>query len=55
MAWYSTVGLLIGGFLAAADQGLRLFLAAEVVNVLLIVLLVLMTRGLHQDGLADTL
>ena len=52
MAWYSTVGLLIGGFLAAADQGLRLFLAAEVVNVLLIVLLVLMTRGLHQDGLA---
>ena len=55
MAWYSTVGLLIGGLLAAADQGLRLFLAAEVVNVLLIVLLVLMTRGLHQDGLADTL
>ena len=55
MAWYSTVGLMIGGFLAAADQGLRLFLAAEVVNVLLIVLLVLMTRGLHQDGLADTL
>jgi adenosylcobinamide-GDP ribazoletransferase len=55
MAWYSTVGLLIGGFLAAADIALRLFLAAEVVNVLLIVLLVLLTRGLHQDGLADTL
>ena len=55
MAWYSTVGLLIGGLLAAADQGLRLFLTAEVVNVLLIILLVLLTRGLHQDGLADTL
>jgi len=55
MAWYSTVGLLIGGLLATADLGLRLFLTAEVVNVLLIVLLVLMTRGLHQDGLADTI
>ena len=55
MAWYSTVGLMIGGLLALADGGLRYFLAAEVVNVLLIVLLVLLTRGLHQDGLADTL
>lgn len=55
MAWYSTIGLMIGGLLALADSGLRWFLAAEVVNVLLIVLLVIMTRGLHQDGLADTL
>jgi Cobalamin-5-phosphate synthase len=55
MAWYSTIGLMLGGFLALADSGLRWFLAAEVVNVLLIVLLVLLTRGLHQDGLADTL
>ena len=55
MAWYSTIGLMIGGLLALADSGLRLFLTAEVVNVLLIVLLVLLTRGLHQDGLADTL
>jgi adenosylcobinamide-GDP ribazoletransferase len=55
MAWYSTVGLMIGGLLALADKGLRWFLAAEVVNGLLILLLVLLTRGLHQDGLADTL
>lgn len=55
MAWYSTVGLMIGGLLALADIGLRYVLAPEVVNVLLIVLLVLLTRGLHQDGLADTL
>ena len=54
MAWYSTVGLLIGGLLALADVGLRAWVAAEVDNVLLIVLLVLLTRGLHQDGLADT-
>ncbi|ULA58144.1 MAG: Adenosylcobinamide-GDP ribazoletransferase [Nitrospira sp.] len=54
MAWYSTVGLLIGGLVALADVGLRSWLAAEVGNALLIVLLVLLTRGLHQDGLADT-
>ncbi|MBS0172141.1 MAG: adenosylcobinamide-GDP ribazoletransferase [Nitrospira sp.] len=54
MAWYSTVGLLIGGLLALVDQTLRWWMASEVVSVLLIVLLVLLTRGLHQDGLADT-
>lgn len=54
MAWYSTVGLMIGGLLAFVDQVLRWWMAAEVVSVLVIVLLVLLTRGLHQDGLADT-
>lgn len=54
MAWYSTVGLLIGGLMAMADLGLRAWMAAEVGNALLILLLVLLTRGLHQDGLADT-
>lgn len=54
MAWYSTVGLLIGGLVALADVGLRAWVAAEVGNALLIVLLVLLTRGLHQDGLVDT-
>jgi adenosylcobinamide-GDP ribazoletransferase len=55
MAWYSTVGLLLGGLLAVADLVLPLVFDASVVNVLLIILLVLVTRGLHQDGLADTL
>lgn len=55
MAWYPVVGLLIGGGLIAADFGLTAMLPPAVVNVLLIVLLVLLTRGLHQDGLADTL
>lgn len=55
MAWYPVVGILIGGGLVLADKVLTSIFAAEVVNVLLIVLLVLLTRGLHQDGLADTL
>lgn len=55
MMWYPAIGLLLGGCLAIADLALATLLAPEVVNVLLIVLLVLLTRGLHQDGLADTL
>ncbi|CUS39031.1 adenosylcobinamide-GDP ribazoletransferase [Candidatus Nitrospira nitrificans] len=55
MAWYPVVGLLIGGGLSAVDFGLTTMFSTVVVNVLLIVLLVLFTRGLHQDGLADTL
>lgn len=55
MAWYSTVGLLIGGTLVLADGVLTKLFTSEVVNVLLIVLLIAFTRGLHQDGLADTL
>ena len=55
MACYPVVGLLIGGGLVLADRLLANIFAAEVMNALLIVLLVLLTRGLHQDGLADTL
>ncbi len=55
MAWYSTIGLLIGGALVLADLVLAKLFAPEVVNALLIVMLVMLTRGLHQDGLADTL
>ncbi|MDH4235862.1 MAG: adenosylcobinamide-GDP ribazoletransferase [Nitrospira sp.] len=55
MAWYPVVGILIGSGLIAADLALGAVFAPEVVNALLIVLLVIVTRGLHQDGLADTL
>ncbi len=55
MAWYPVVGLLIGGGLVLADMGLSRVFIPAVGNVLLMVLLVLLTRGLHQDGLADTL
>jgi adenosylcobinamide-GDP ribazoletransferase len=34
---------------------LDIVFATEVVNALVLVMLVLLTRGLHQDGLADTL
>ncbi len=54
MAWYPVVGLLIGGGLVAADLALHVVFDRAVVNALLIALLVLLTRGLHQDGLADT-
>lgn len=55
MAWYPIVGILIGGGLVGTDWVLGKLFAPEVVNALLIVELVLLTRGLHQDGLADTL
>ena len=55
MAWYPVIGLLIGGGLVAADLVLHIAFDGMVVNALLIVLVVLLTRGLHQDGLADTL
>jgi len=55
MAWYSTVGLMLGGIVALSDSWLSHIFAQEVVNICLIVLLVSLTRGLHQDGLADTL
>lgn len=55
MAWYPVVGLLIGGGLVLADMGLSRLFVPVVGNVLLMVLVVVLTRGLHQDGLADTL
>jgi adenosylcobinamide-GDP ribazoletransferase len=55
MGWYPLVGLILGGALAVSDLLLAQIFSDSVVNGLLIVLLVVLTRGLHQDGLADTL
>ncbi len=55
MAWYPLVGFLIGGVLVLADAGLSRVFAGAVVQALLMALTVVLTRGLHQDGLADTL
>jgi len=55
MLWYPFVGILLGGLLAVTDALLARWLPREVGAALVVVLLVGMTRGLHQDGLADTL
>ncbi|HEY6084941.1 MAG TPA: adenosylcobinamide-GDP ribazoletransferase [Nitrospira sp.] len=55
MYWYPFVGMLLGGLLAAFDLALSHWMPREVVSALVIVLLITLTRGLHQDGLADTL
>jgi len=55
MSWYPLVGILLGGLLAVTDALLARWLAGQVVAALLMLLLVGVTRGLHQDGLADTL
>lgn len=55
MLWYPFVGILLGGLLAITDVLLGRWLPREVAAALLILLLVAMTRGLHQDGLADAL
>ena len=53
MSWYPLVGCLLGVLLVTADMLLAQVFSSQVTNVLLILLLVAITRGLHQDGLAD--
>ncbi|MEW6544994.1 MAG: adenosylcobinamide-GDP ribazoletransferase [Nitrospirota bacterium] len=55
MLWYPAVGLILGWALAVSDLLLTRVLSPVVVNGLLLLLLVAVTRGLHQDGLADFL
>ena len=55
MGWFPAVGLILGGSLAASEFVFAELFARSVVDALLILLLVLMTGGLHHDGLADTM
>ncbi|WP_438672255.1 adenosylcobinamide-GDP ribazoletransferase [Solihabitans fulvus] len=49
------IGLLLGGVAAGASRGLELLAAPPLLAGLLVVgLLALLTRGMHLDGLADT-
>ena len=53
MSWYPMVGCLLGALLAAVDMALAQVFSSQVTNIVLILILVAITRGLHQDGLAD--
>lgn len=53
LTWFPLVGLLLGLLLAGLDLLLEPYLPATVVVGVLLVLLVLLTGGLHLDGVAD--
>ena len=53
MSWYPLVGCLLGALLVTADLFLAHIFSPQVTSVLLMLLLIGITRGLHQDGLAD--
>ena len=53
-AWFPVVGVLIGLLLAAVDHIGRLLWDAQVAAALLLAAAVVLTGGLHLDGLMDT-
>jgi len=53
MSWYPMVGCLLGASLVAADMALAQVFSSQITNIVLLLILVAITRGLHQDGLAD--
>ena len=52
--WFPVIGLVIGGILLGLHYVLILLLPFGVVNDLLLATLVILSGGLHLDGLADT-
>jgi adenosylcobinamide-GDP ribazoletransferase len=55
MVYFPLVGFALGFILVNADKGLLWMFPHAIVNAMLLVVLVLLTRALHVDGLADTL
>ena len=53
MSWYPLVGCLLGVLLVGADLFLAQTFSSQVTSLVLMLLLIGITRGLHQDGLAD--
>ena len=49
--WYPIIGFFLGAMLVLSDRVLMTVFTEAVVNLFLIILLVLMTGALHQDGL----
>ncbi len=54
VVFFPWVGLVLGGILWLADTGLRLFFSPFLSALFLVVLLVVLTGGLHLDGWMDT-
>lgn len=54
LAYFPLVGLVIGGLLLGLDRLLELAFPSNLVNVLLIIALIIVTRALHLDGFIDT-
>jgi adenosylcobinamide-GDP ribazoletransferase len=52
--FFPLVGFLLGAILACTNWLLASYVPPEFLGALLVTLLVLLTRGLHLDGLADT-
>ncbi|HET6675437.1 MAG TPA: adenosylcobinamide-GDP ribazoletransferase [Nitrospiraceae bacterium] len=55
MTWFPAVGLAVGGLLVGAMWMFETVLSRPVSDGLAILLLIVLTRGLHLDGLADTI
>ena len=53
--WYPFVGFLLGTILVMSDRLLLSVLSEPMTNMLLLTILVVVTGGLHLDGLADTI
>jgi adenosylcobinamide-GDP ribazoletransferase len=54
LAFFPFVGLVIGGLLYGLDRLLELAFPMALVNIMLIIVLVVVTRALHFDGFIDT-
>ena len=55
MQWYPAVGLIIGGTLVAGNAVFEMAFTPDLTTLLVLCVLVVLTGGLHQDGLADTI
>ncbi len=52
--FFPVVGLMLGGLLLGLDRLLELALPPGLVNILLVIALIVVTRALHLDGFIDT-
>ena len=53
-AWFPAVGLLLGGLLYLSFRIFSLLSPSLTVNAIILVFWIILTRGFHLDGLADT-